>query len=82
MNTETISVHATETDQILNVVVYSKSPDQIEIVVGEGIHSTKCKLLPSHNGSTYVGNIMSREIVYERSQQQVQADIDNLTPSA
>lgn len=71
----------TETDQVLDVLVYSKQVDQIEVVLGEGIHSTKCKLLPTANGNAYAGNIMGREIVYERSQQQVQADIDSTRPS-
>lgn len=81
MNNETIPVRNTETDQVLDVLVYSKQVDQIEVVLGEGIHSTKCKLLPTANGNAYAGNIMGREIVYERSQQQVQADIDSTRPS-
>lgn len=81
MDNETIPVRNTDSDQVLNVLVYSKRADQIEVVLGEGIHSTKCKLLPTANGAAYVGNVMGREIVYERSQQQVQEDIDSLKPS-
>ena len=78
---EKIKVRITENDQIIEVVVYSKSPDHIEVVIGEGIHSTKCKLMPTDNGLAYVGNVMGREIVYERSSQQVQADLDHAKPS-
>ncbi len=78
---EKINVRITENDQTIEVVVYSKSPDYIEVVIGEGIHSTKCKLIPTDNGLAYVGNVMGREIVYEKSSQQVQTDIDNAKPS-
>jgi len=78
---EKIKVRITENDQLIEVVIYSKSPDHIEIVIGEGIHSTKCKLMPTDNCLAYVGNVMGREIVYERSCQQVQEDLDNAKPS-
>lgn len=78
---EKIKVCATETDQIIEALVYNKSAAQIEVVIGEGVHSVKCKLTPTGNGRAYVGNIMGREIVYERSREQVQADIDEAIPS-
>jgi len=78
---EKITVRATENDQTLEVLVYSKREDQIEVVVGAGAHSVKCQLLPTSNGMAYAGNVMGREIVYERSRQQVQADIDQAKPS-
>ena len=34
----------------------------------------------SRNGQAYVGSAMGRELVYERSREQVQADIDRLNP--
>lgn len=80
MITEKITVRVTETRQTLEVVVYSKRADVIEVVLGEGIHNMKCALTPSRNGLAYVGTIMGREIVYERSREQVQADIDRLNP--
>jgi hypothetical protein len=52
----------------------------IEVVLGEGVHNVKCTLTPTRNGMAYVGKIMGREIVYERSREQVQADIDRLNP--
>ena len=81
MQNETLKVRATETGQLLDVVVLHKHADQIEVVVGEGVHSVKCTLKPTPNKMAYAGSVMGREIVYERSQQQVQEDIDQLKPS-
>jgi hypothetical protein len=80
MTTETIAVRATDSGQILEVVVFSKRADRIQVVLGSGIHSVKCELTPTRNGRAYAGTIMGREIVYERSPEQVQADIDRLNP--
>jgi len=44
MEPEKIKVRVTETGQILDVVVYSKRADRIEIVLGEGIHNVKCEV--------------------------------------
>lgn len=81
MYDEKINVRATESDQVLEVVVLHKRVDQIDVVVGEGVHSVKCSLSPTPNKLAYAGNVMGREIVYERSQQQVQTDIDQAKPS-
>jgi len=70
----------TETRQTLDVVVFSKRAEVIEVVIGEGIHNMKCALTPTRNGLAYAGTVMGREIVYERSRVQVQADIDRLNP--
>ena len=80
MNVEKIQVRVTETRQTLDVVVLNKRPQHIEVVLGEGIHSVKCTLSPTRNGLAYAGSVMGREIVYERSREQVQADIDKLNP--
>jgi hypothetical protein len=48
-------------------VVFSKRVEAIEVVIGEGMHSMKCLLKPTHTGQAYAGSIMGREIVYERS---------------
>jgi hypothetical protein len=80
MITEKITLRVTETRQTLEVVVFSKRAEVIEVVLGEGIHNMKCALTPTRNGLAYVGTIMGREIVYERSRDQVQADIDRLNP--
>ncbi len=76
MNTEKIKVRITESGQTIDVVVLTKRASHIEVVIGEGIHNVKCELAPTRSGQAYVGNIRGREIVYERSREQVQADID------
>lgn len=81
MATETIKVRATDSDQILEVVVYSKRADRIQVMLGSGVHSVKCEMTPTRNGRAYSGTAMGREIVYERSPEQVQADIDRLNPA-
>jgi hypothetical protein len=75
MNTEKIKVRATATGQELEVVVYAKRLDMITVVLGEGVHSVRCDLTPNRNASAYVGNAMGREIVYERSREDVKADL-------
>jgi hypothetical protein len=80
MNDERIKVK-TENGQVLEVVVLSKRTEVIQVVLGEGIHSVKCSLSPTRNGLAYVGSVMGRELVYERSQEQVKADIDRLNPN-
>ncbi len=80
MNTEKIKVK-TETGQAMEVVVYSKRASGIQVVLGEGIHSVKCELTPTRNGLSYAGSVMGRELIYERSREQVQADIDLLNPA-
>lgn len=81
MNDEHISVRSTENDQLIDVVVMRKTADHIEVVLGEGIHNMKCELTPTANGMAYVGHIMGREIVYERSRKQVEEDIVHSRPS-
>jgi hypothetical protein len=79
MQNEKIRVK-TENGQTLEVVVYDKRADRITVVLGEGVHSVKCDLMPTRNALAYAGSVMGREIVYERSREQVQADIDRLNP--
>ena len=64
-----------EGSQTLEVAVSSKKSDAIWIVLGEGIHNVKCKLSPTRNSLAYAGSLMGREIVYERSVEQVRSDI-------
>lgn len=70
-----------ENGQTLEVVVLNKRSSGIQIVLGEGVHCVKCDLFPTRNGLAYAGSIMGRELVYERSREQVQADIDRLNPA-
>jgi hypothetical protein len=80
MNTEKIKVRM-ENGQILEVVVLSKRASGIQVVIGEGIHSVKCELTPTRNGLAYAGSIMGREIIYERSREKVETDIDIHNPT-
>ena len=75
MNDEKIQVRVTSSDQLLEVVVLNKRLDNIQVVLGEGVHNVRCDLTPTRNGSAYVGNAMGREIVYERSRADVKADL-------
>jgi len=81
MNNEKIKVRITESGQMLEVVVLSKRVEHIEVVLGEGIHNVRCDLTPTRTGAAYVGKVMGREIVYERSREQVQADVEKLNPA-
>jgi len=81
MDPEKIKVRITESGQTIDVVVLSKRADRIQVVLGEGIHNVKCELTPTRNGLAYAGSVMGREIVYERSREQVQADIDKVNPA-
>ncbi len=80
MNEEKIKVRVTENGQSLDVVILSKRADRIEVVFGEGVHSVRCALSPTRNCLAYAGSVMGREIVYERSRAEVQADIDGRNP--
>lgn len=82
MNDEKITVRVTATGQTLDVVVLSKRVEVIEVVLGEGVHSVRCRLVPTRNGTAYVGNAMGREIVYERARDQVIADIERANAGA
>lgn len=79
MSPEKIKVR-TETGQLIEVAVLSKRPEWIEILIGEGVHSVKCQLKPTRNGLAYAGSVRGREIVYERTPEQVKADIERLNP--
>ena len=74
MEIEKIKVQA-ESGQTLEVVIIDKRADSIIIAIGEGINNVKCKLLPTRNELAYSGSVMGRELIYERSVQDVKADI-------
>jgi len=75
MNDEKIQVRVTSSGQTLEVVVLNKRLDVIQVLLGEGVHNVRCDLMPTRNGSAYVGNAKGREIVYERSREDVKADL-------
>ncbi|HZQ73521.1 MAG TPA: hypothetical protein VFB08_11440 [Burkholderiales bacterium] len=79
MNIEKIRVR-TETGQHIDVVVLSKRAECIEVVIGEGVHSMRCELKPTRTGLAYVGSIRGREIVYEKSRADVEADLKRNAP--
>ncbi|VAW74044.1 hypothetical protein MNBD_GAMMA12-2729 [hydrothermal vent metagenome] len=79
METEKIEV-LTENGDLLEVAVLSKNASVIQVVLGEGVHCVKCELKPIKSGEAYVGSVMGREIIYERSATDVQKDIDRLNP--
>lgn len=81
MKNEKIPVRVTESGDIVEVVVLKKHADRIEVVLGQGVHSVPCELTPTRTGMAYAGKVMGREIVYERSREDVQADIDKLNPA-
>jgi hypothetical protein len=60
---------------MVEVKVLHFRAEGIEVVLGEGVHSVRCQLSPTRNALAYAGNAMGREIVYERSQEQVKADL-------
>ncbi len=82
MQTEKIKVRVTDTGKTMDVTVLSKKAEWIEVVLGEGIHSVKCQLTPTRNGLAYAGTAMGREIVYERSCDQVRAELALFNPAA
>ena len=81
MDIEKITVRNTESGKTMQVVVLNKSAHRIQIVLGEGVHSVKCELAPTPNRTAFSGKVLGREIVYERSPDDVQADLDRVNPS-
>ena len=81
MNDEKITVRVTESGDTMEVVVMRKRPDCIEVVIGKGKHTVTCELTPTRTGQAYAGSIMGREIVYERSREDVHAEFNKPLPS-
>ena len=81
MQNETITVINTDSGQSMDVVVLNKRANLITVVIGKGVHNVQCDLVPTKNGQAYVGSIMGRELIYHRSREQVQADLDFVNPA-
>ena len=81
MHNETITVINTESGQSMDVVVLNKRANLITVVIGKGVHNMQCDLVPTKNGQAYVGSIMGRELIFHRSREQVQADLDLVNPA-
>lgn len=81
MKNDIITVTNTDSGQSMEVVVLNKRANQITVVIGKGVHNVQCDLIPTKNGQAYVGSVMGRELVYNRSREQVQADLDHDNPA-
>ncbi len=81
MQNEFITVTNTESGKEMEVVVLHKRANQITVVIGEGVHSVQCELTPTKYKNSYAGSIMGREIVYHRSVDEVQAELDSINPA-
>lgn len=81
MNDEKISVKVTESGQMMDVVVLHKRTDRIQVVIGQGVHSVTCDLTPIRSKLAYAGTVMGREIVYQRSCEDIQAELDRNNPA-
>ena len=76
METEKIELK-TETGQKIEAVVLNKHADRIDVVIAE---SVRCSLTPTRNQLAYVGNLRGRELTYERSRAQVEAELAKRDP--
>ena len=56
-----------------DIVVLNQRMDNIQVVLGEGVHNVRCDLVPTRNGSAYVGNALGRELGRHRAHQAQQA---------
>ena len=72
---ETITVRCRSGDRPIEALVLSKRGDRIQIMLYEGSHSVFCELKPTSDSLAYAGTSLGREIVYERSRAQVEAEI-------
>lgn len=80
MSDETIKVRNTESGELMEVLVLRKRADRIEVVIGKGQHSVTCELTPTRTGAAYAGSVMGREIVYERSRDEIKAEVEQAAP--
>ena len=80
-NDEKITVRMTGNGQTTEAVVLRKRPELIQVVLGQGVHSVQCDLKPTRNGLGYAGSVMGREIVYERSPDEIKAEVDRQNPN-
>jgi len=71
VTSETIQLR-TEGGQTIEVEVLSLHPDRIEVLIGE---SMRCVLTPTRNKLAYAGSVRGRELVYEKSPNQVRAEL-------
>jgi hypothetical protein len=77
MESEKITLK-TEAGHAIEAVVLSKHADRIEVVIGE---SVRCSLTPTRNQLAYVGDVRGREVTYERSRAEVEAEVAKRDPN-
>ena len=70
----------TKDGKAIEVAVLSIRPERIHVMLGEGTHTVFCELKPAADARAYVGSAMGREVVYERSRAQVEADLARRAP--
>ncbi len=80
MQNETITVTNTESGQSMEVAVLKKQLNLISIVIGEGMHSVQCDLTPTKYGHSYAGSVMGREMICHCSQEDMQAELNQVNP--
>ena len=68
----------TEAGQTIEAVVLNKHADRIDVVIAE---SVRCSLTPTRNQLAYVGSVRGREVTYERSRAQVEAELAKRDPN-
>ena len=68
----------TEAGQTIEAVVLNKHADRIDVVIGETV---RCSLTPSRNQLAYVGSVRGREVTYERSRADVEAELAKRDPN-
>jgi hypothetical protein len=78
---EKIPVRVTENGKTMEVVVLSRQAHCIQVVLGEGVHSVTCDMMPTPNRMAFSAKALGSEIVYERSPEQVQSDLDRANPA-
>ena len=57
---EKITVRHTETGRTMEVVVFSRRAEAIEVVIGQGMNNMKCVLTPTRNGLAYAGSVLGQ----------------------
>jgi hypothetical protein len=72
---QTITLRTKGGGQTIEARVLSKRADRIQVMLNEGAHSVFCELKPTPDGLSYVGTSLGRDMVYERSRAQVEADV-------
>jgi hypothetical protein len=82
MSEERIKVRVTTTGQTLDVVVLSRRADAIEVVLGEGVHSVRCRLTPTRTEWPMPEMRWAAKSCNERARGEVAAELERLNAAA